>query len=280
MPAPPKFVLSTASTMTIATIAFYAALMATIQIPASAFGFPSRSIVPQPQLRNNDNVSHHNYHTITNTLNEISPILPKKLTSLQSTRYSSSSLSSSIADIEEITTFANNNGITLSFTTFGPGYRGVAASKSSPDQILGYIEGFIRPAGKILHADKMEIFKSSLLSARRDTTNAEFKGGGTFLGPGLLIAYVCLLHGKECGCEKVEFLAIDDAEFQHKRLVRYYRTAGFEEVRYVGEELKDIPDRLVWGGCGTLMTENVDKVLEKWTRIIRGSQMKEDEEEE
>mmetsp|Transcript_8587 Transcript_8587/g.17212 ORF Transcript_8587/g.17212 Transcript_8587/m.17212 type:complete len:209 (-) Transcript_8587:463-1089(-) len=79
MPAPPKFVLSTASTMTIATIAFYAALMATIQIPASAFGFPSRSIVPQPQLRNNDNVSHHNYHTITNTLNEISPILPKKI---------------------------------------------------------------------------------------------------------------------------------------------------------------------------------------------------------
>ncbi|KAL3800130.1 hypothetical protein HJC23_001051 [Cyclotella cryptica] len=177
--------------------------------------------------------------------------------------------SGGIADIEEITNFADENGIVLSFTTFGPGYRGVATSKNDPENILGYIEGFIRPGGKILHADKMEIFKSALSSARRE--EASFKGGGTFLGPGLLIAFVCLLHGKENGCQTCEFLAIDDAEFQHKRLVRYYKTAGFDEVRYVGEELKDIPDRLVWGGCGTLMTEKIDKILTKWTRIIRGS---------
>lgn len=175
-----------------------------------------------------------------------------------------------IADIEEITTFATNNGIDLSFTTSGPGYRGVAVSTTDPENILGYIEGFIRPSGKILHADKMEIFKSALNSARRE--EQAFSGGGTFLGPGLLIACVCLLHGKESGCQMVEFLAIDDAEFQHKRLIRYYKTAGFREVRYVGEELKDIPDRLVWGGCGTLMTENIDSVLRKWTRIIRGAE--------
>jgi hypothetical protein len=114
----------------------------------------------------------------------------------------------------------------------------------------------------------MEIFKSALNSARNTET---FKGGGTFLGPGLLIACVCLLHGKESGCQTCEFLAIDDAEFQHKRLVRYYKTAGFDEIRYVGEELKDIPDRLVWGGCGTLMRGNIDDVLKKWTRIIRGA---------
>ncbi|KAL3766404.1 hypothetical protein ACHAWO_008068 [Cyclotella atomus] len=173
-----------------------------------------------------------------------------------------------IAGIEEITSFASNNGVTLSFTTFGPGYRGVAVTKNDPDNILGYIEGFIRPAGKILHADKMEIFKSALNSARNTES---FKGGGTFLGPGLLIACVCLLHGKESGCQTCEFLAIDDAEFQHKRLVRYYKTAGFDEIRYVGEELKDIPDRLVWGGCGTLMRGNIDDILMKWTRIIRGA---------
>ena len=69
----------------------------------------------------------------------------------------------------------------------------------------------------------------------------------------------------------MEFLVIDNAKFQHKRLIRYYKTAGFREVRYVGEELKDIPDRLVWGGCGTLMTEGIDGILEKWTRIIRGA---------
>ena len=161
-------------------------------------------------------------------------------------------------------TFTNS-----STTQIKQGYRGVAVTKNDPENILGYIEGFIRPAGKILHADKMEIFKPALNSARREEST--FKGGGTFLGPGLLIACVCLLHGKESGCQTCEFLAIDDAEFQHKRLVRYYKTAGFDEVRYVGEELKDIPDRLVWGGCGTLMTGNIDNILTKWTRIIRGA---------
>jgi len=38
--------------------------------------------------------------------------------------------------------------------------------------------------------------------------------------------------------------------------------------------LKDIPDRLVWGGCGTLMTNDIDPVLEKWTRIIRSAKGK------
>ncbi|EJK71811.1 hypothetical protein THAOC_06714 [Thalassiosira oceanica] len=175
---------------------------------------------------------------------------------------------SDIAEIEEVTAFASANGVDLQFTTNpARGYRGVAVAVDDPENILGYVEGFIRPAGQILHADKMEIFKAALNTAR--TSGGSFSGGGTFLGPGLLVAYVCLLHGRECGCGKIEFLAIDDAEFQHKRLVRYYRTAGFKEVRYVGEELKDIGDRLVWGGCGTLMTENVDKVLRKWTRIIR-----------
>ena len=192
-------------------------------------------------------------------------------TTTAATKSHLSSTTSSIADIEEITTFANNNGVELQFTTKGPGYRGVAIPPNNPDNILGYIEGFIRPSGKILHADKMEIFKIALNSARRN--EGTFSGGGTCLGPGLLIAYVCLLHGKESGCVDVEFLAIDDAELQHKRLVRYYKTAGFSEVRYVGEELKDIPDRLVWGGCGTLMTEKIDLILEKWTRIIRGAKL-------
>ena len=199
------------------------------------------------------------------------------LSSISKPTITTTHLSSSIADIEEITTFALNNGVDLQFTTNGVtrGYRGVAISKNEPDNILGYIEGFIRPTGSILHADKMEIFKTALNSAR--AREEAFSGGGTFLGPGLLIAFVCLLHGKESGCKKVEFLAIDDAEFQHKRLMRYYKTAGFKEVRYVGEELKDIPDRLVWGGCGTLMTNDIDPVLEKWTRIIRSAKGKMEE---
>ena len=180
---------------------------------------------------------------------------------------------SDIAEIDEITDFASRSGIELKFTTRGPGYRCVAASKSDPENVLGYVDGFVRPTGRILHADKMEIFKSALNSARK-SDKGEFDGGGTFLGPGLLIAYVCFLHGRECGCVTAEFLAIDDAEYQHRRLIRYYKMMGFREVRYVGEELRDIPDRLVWGGCGTLMTEDIDFILRKWTRIIRRSKAK------
>jgi len=186
------------------------------------------------------------------------------ITTTSKTMASSSSSSttttatSDIATIEEINNFATSNGISLIFTTRGPGYRCVgvdANSNNSTTTIVGYVEGFIRPGRKILHADKMEIFIKG--------------GGGTFLGPGLLIAYACFLHGKESGCTTAEFLAIDDAEYQHKRLVRYYKMMGFREVRYVGEEIKHIPDRLVWGGCGTLMTEEIDVILKKWTRIIR-----------
>ena len=173
---------------------------------------------------------------------------------------------SDIATIEEINNFATRNGISLTFTTRGPGYRCVGVDATNPTTILGYVEGFIRPSRTILHADKMEIFIKG--------------GGGTFLGPGLLIAYVCFLHGKDCGCTTAEFLAIDDAEYQHTRLVRYYKMMGFHEVRYVGEEIKHIPDRLVWGGCGTLMTEEIDVILKKWTRIIRRSEMKKETERE
>ena len=189
------------------------------------------------------------------------------------TSYTTQSTSSGIADIDEITDFASRNGIDLKFTTRGllGGYRCTGSSMADPETVVGYVEGFLRPGGTILHADKMEIGKSASHSLARRRNGG---GGGTFLGPGLLLAYVCFLHGRECGCKHAEFLAIDDAEFQHQRLIRYYKMMGFREVRYVGEELKDIPDRLVWGGCGTLMTENIDDILTKWTRIIRRSDNK------
>ena len=65
-----------------------------------------------------------------------------------------------------------------------------------------------------------------------------------------------------------EFLAIDDEEFQHKRLVRYYRRVGFRVVKYVGDDFQDIPARLVWGGCGTLMEENIDVLIQKWSALL------------
>jgi hypothetical protein len=50
------------------------------------------------------------------------------------------------------------------------------------------------------------------------------------------------------GCKRAELLAIYDFEDQHKRLVRYYKIAGFTALREVGDELSSVNDRLVWGG--------------------------------
>jgi hypothetical protein len=93
--------------------------------------------------------------------------------------------------------------------------------------------------------------------------------GGISFGVGLLMGYQCLLYGKARGCTTAEFLAIDDAPKQHKRLVKYYQRVGFRIVKYVGDDWKDVPDRLVWGGCGTLMTEDIDVLLEKWSKLLR-----------
>ena len=57
-------------------------------------------------------------------------------------------------------------------------------------------------------------------------------------------------------------------EFQHKRLVKYYKQVGFKVVKYVGEAIQDIPDRMVWGGCGTLMREDIQVLLEKFSKKL------------
>jgi hypothetical protein len=174
------------------------------------------------------------------------------------------------SDLDE---FAASQGVVLSLTTLGPGYRAIARSTQNETQILGYVEGFIRPTGKLLHLDKMEVFRPMVKRVRLE--NPSFNGGGTILGVGLLLGYMCVLHGKEKGsCVTAEFLAIDDADFQHKRLVRYYKNAGFDVIKYVGEDFKEIPDRLMWGGCGTLLRKDVDTLLNFWTGLMEKSKEK------
>ena len=172
-----------------------------------------------------------------------------------------------LATSEEIVQYGENVGVKVSLSTLGPGYRAVARAMHDEELVIGYVEGFLRPGGKILHYDKMEIWKKAVDRARRENPEG-YKNGGNMFGVGLLLAYLCLLHGKENGCTEAEFLAIDDEEYQHKRLVRYYRNMGFKVIRYVGEDIRDIPDRLVWGGCGTLMSEKVDVLLDKWTKFL------------
>lgn len=124
-----------------------------------------------------------------------------------------------------------------------------------------------KKGGKILHVDKCEVWKKALTKAKQ-TNPTGFKSGGQIFGVSLLLGYTCMLHGKENNCQIAEFLAIDDEEYQHKRLVRFFTRVGFKKIRYVGEDLKDVPDRLVWGGCGTLMNREIDDLLERWSKVL------------
>ena len=125
--------------------------------------------------------------------------------------------------------------------------------------------------------DKLEVWKKALALAAASASPTTFqKSAGTTFGVSLLLGYLCLLHGRSSSCTKAEFLAIDDEEFQHKRLVRFFSRAGFRKVRYVGEGMESVGDRLVWGGCGTLMERDVEGLLGEWTGIL----FKDEEEEE
>lgn len=195
--------------------------------------------------------------------------LVRHLQATSSSDTSSSELSTLplIWDQEQLDAFADAEGVILSFSTLGPAFRSVVRSKYNTSQILGYVEGFSRPG--ILHLDKMEVFRPMVKQARRDNPN--FRGGGSVFGVGLLVGFACLLHGKQQGYQVAEFLAIDDEERQHKTLVRLYERTGFQIVKYVGDGLADVPDRLIWGGRGTLMRQDIDTLLEYWTQTLRNS---------
>lgn len=172
-----------------------------------------------------------------------------------------------LATEEQITQYASSVGLKLSLTTLGPGYRALARASHDESQIIGYCEGFIRPGGKIIHVDKLEVWKKALSTAKKENPDG-FKNGGQVFGVSLLLGYMCLLHGYDKGCSIAEFLAIDDEAFQHKRLVRFFKRAGFNVIKYVGDDLASVPDRLVWGGCGTLMNEEIEKLLLSWTKTL------------
>lgn len=172
-----------------------------------------------------------------------------------------------LATRDEIIKYAESVGVALSLSTLGPGYRAVARASHDPKQILGYCEGFIRPAGKILHVDKLEVWKKALERAKKENP-VGFQNGGQVFGVSLLLGYITMLHGKENNCSIAEFLAIDDEDFQHKRLVRFFKRAGFVKIRYVGDDIRNIPDRLIWGGCGTLMNCNIESILKRWTVVL------------
>jgi hypothetical protein len=102
-------------------------------------------------------------------------------------------LKQTVWTFEELQQYALDEGVQLSISTLGPGFRTVARSTHNSSAILGYGEGFVRPSGDILHLDKMEVFQKMVQQVKQ--ANPKFRGGGSTFGVGLLFGYQCLLHG-------------------------------------------------------------------------------------
>ncbi len=72
-------------------------------------------------------------------------------------------------------------------------------------------------------------------------------------------------------CKQARLLAIRDNTKKHQALFRYFRSRGFQHVKEVGSSPTDLPLRIIWGGAGSLMIGNCEKVLrrsyQRWTRI-------------
>ena len=62
-------------------------------------------------------------------------------------------------------------------------------------------------------------------------------------------------------CRYARLLAINDNDYKHIVLIKYFQRKGFKIIKEVKAEAKDLPYRIVWGGAGTLMSANCHDVL-------------------
>ncbi|KAI3815285.1 hypothetical protein L1987_14947 [Smallanthus sonchifolius] len=158
----------------------------------------------------------------------------------------------SMSDILESSKAQN---LDLQLQTAGPFFR-ITAKSLETNKVLGKAEGMIRVwwnKGKILHLDSIKLTRETLGMDR------------SVFGIGLFIGAVMIRYGYDCGCKTAELLAINDSDIYHAKLVKFYRRIGFETVYEVtGSSMVDLAHMLVWGGVGTRMDANVERLLLKW----------------
>jgi hypothetical protein len=119
--------------------------------------------------------------------------------------------------------------------------------------LAGYVNGFCwAPLLHRTHVERIELLEKQSTG----TPRAAIK----FLA---LAAAVEVLRRRAPHCY---FLAIDDGSYRHMKLVRYFERLGFRRVRRITNGLMD---RLIWGGCGTLMHGDLRELSRSWWSDIQ-----------
>lgn len=89
------------------------------------------------------------------------------------------------------------------------------------------------------------------------------RGGLLDVSPGMILFIAALAFGKQKGARHVYGLAINDAEDQHHRLVRYLKRFGGSEVQDVTESFSDVPARIFYGGLGVIIRGDIEEMLRR-----------------
>lgn len=122
------------------------------------------------------------------------------------------------------------------------------------DILTAYITGCVLPNGR-LHIESYKAMK---------------KEDGALLSvtPGMLVFMGALAFGCAQGCKEVYGLAIRDENRQHRRLRRYLKRFGGVEVKQLTAKVAHIPEKLLYGGEGTIIKGNIEKMLKRSKRML------------
>lgn len=88
------------------------------------------------------------------------------------------------------------------------------------------------------------------------------------VSPGMCVFIAALALAADRRAKDVYGLAIDDAPEQHRRLVKYLARFGGVKVRRVDDSVRSVPDRMVYGGYGTIIRGDITSMLARGTGMI------------
>ena len=86
-----------------------------------------------------------------------------------------------------------------------------------------------------------------------------------------LLAVAAACEALRKGAPHCYFLAIDDGFHRHQKLVRYFERLGFQRGRRVTD---GVLDRLLWGGCGTVMVGDLAELATRWWQDLQAGEHK------
>jgi len=180
-----------------------------------------------------------------------------------------------VATLDELQEAANRIGMYFTMTWLGPVYRCVIRKLPEEGEEKGKAIGFTTGSiiGSLIRQDTMRISNvnsGNELSKKRPDEIAD-RGWQSphVLGLGILLGAYPLRVAYDQGVKTAQLLAICDEERQFKILRRHYMRLGLKPIKELTDDITCVPDRMIWGGVGTLMEADVTQILSRHTQELK-----------